>query len=189
MATSGSDLITALAQRLRDASSGAHSRDFLLRVLSHSQRAVNLAKRGRKASATLTVAPGRTLYETSAIAANVARIERVIHQQRPLPEVLWRQLINNNPQWYRDTDDSIRCWARIGGNLFVLYPTIWEVDTVTVIYTTVPADVIDDVDPVDLPDELLPTVMDLAEVIVLAKGRLFHAMEAPMGRLGATKEQ
>jgi len=184
MATTGATLIDALSRRLRDTSNTAHSRDLLKRILTHSQRAINLAQQAKKASVSFTPDPGRTIYTRTEVAANVGRILRII-ADRTLPEVRWPMLQDTDRHWYRAIGGRHVQWARIGGNLFVLHPALWEPEAVTVIYVTVPADVIDGATNVDLPDELLPMVMDLAEGIMLAKARITHAMDAPLTRLAA----
>lgn len=184
MATSGATLITALSLRLRDSSNTAHPRDLLRRVLLQTQRVVNLAEKVRKTTAVVFTPPvGRTLFHVSEVAANVARIERIRTLDHTLPEVEWRTLVNNSVTWYRDLNPSHYTWARIGASLFVLTPAVWEPITVEVVYTTIPADITDDATNVDLPDEWIPLLMDLAEGIMLLKARLYHAMAQPMQRV------
>lgn len=184
MATTGATLIDALARRLRDTSSTAHSRDLLRRVLSHSQRAINLATQARKDEVSFTPEAGRVLYARTEVAADVGRIMRII-AGRTLPEMRWQQLMDNDRRWLRAIGARHVAWARIGGSLFALHPALWQPDPVTVTYAIVPADVVDGATNVDLPDEVLPQVMDLSEGIMLAKARVVHAMEAPMKRLAA----
>lgn len=184
MATTGAALIDALSRRLRDTANTAHSRDLIRRVLSHSQRAINLAQQAKKTTASFTPSAGRTIYARTEVASDVGRILRII-SDRTLPEVAWRHLQNVDPNWYRAVGARHVQWARIGGSHFVLHPALWETDPVSVVYVTVPADVVDGATNVDLPDEMLPQVMDLAEGIMLAKARLLPAMEAPLARLAA----
>lgn len=186
MATDGATLITALARRLRDTSNTAHPRDLLRRVLSHSQRAINLAQQLKKTTATFTPDAGRTLYEIGEVAANVGRIVRIRAADRTLPEISWRQLVDNSRTWFRDIDTQHRTWSRIGGNLFVLTPALIVPSATEVVYVIVPADVVDDTTNVDVPDEWLPLVMDMAEALMLLRARLYHALDGPMSRIAST---
>lgn len=190
MATSGATLIDALARRLRDTSNTAHPRDLLRRILSQSQRALNLNERvRRKTTATFTTSVRRTLYRTSEIASDVARIERIRFLDRTLPETDWRSLVDNSRTWYRDVADRPYTWARIGSTLWVLTPITRAPITVEVVYITVPADLVDGATLVDFPDEFIPLLVDLAEGVVLLKARLYHAMDGPMSRLAAMMPQ
>lgn len=190
MATTGEALIDALSLRLRDAGNTAHSRDLIRRILSHTQRAVNLAQKVRKTDTTaFTPSAFRTLYRTTEIAADVGHIERIRVLDRTLPEIPWSQLVNNSRTWLQDVGSRHRVWSRIGGTLFVLAPRIHTPVAVNVVYTTIPADVVDDATNVDLPDEWLPLVLDLAEAVMLMKARLYAPMEDVMQRVMTMLEQ
>lgn len=186
MATTGTDLITTLAQRLRDADSTAHSRDLLLRILSQSQRAINFHDRVRRqTTVSFTTSVGRTLYRTSEIAADIARIERIRVFDRTLHEVNWHELKDSSPTWYRDVAGAPHTWARIGGTLWALTPGSWDPRAIEVVYVIITADVVDDATAIDLPDEFVPMLLDLAEGIMLMKARLFAQMDGALRRLGA----
>ncbi len=179
----GAAAITLLAARVRDTSSTAHTRANLTTILTHAQRAINLHLRVRRATGTLTLDYGRTLYRTSEIDTDVARIERVRVLDRTLPEVAWPHLVNNRPDWYRASDDVPATWARIGTTLLAITPAPWDAMEAEVVYVTTPTDVVDDTTELDVPDEHMPMVLDLAEGITQLRGRQFVAMGAPMTRL------
>lgn len=190
MATTGATLISALALRLRDSGNTAHPRDLLRRVLLHSQRALNLSERlRRKTTVAFTTSGRRTLYRTSEIASDVARIERIRYLDRTLHETAWQELIGNSRTWYRDTADRPHTWARVGGTLWVLTPASRAPITVEVVYVTVPVDITDDTTNIDTPDEYVPMLLDLAEGIMLFKARLYAKMDAPLSRLAAMLPQ
>jgi hypothetical protein len=183
VATTGATLITELARRLRDSGNTAHTRVLLGQVLSHCQRAVNLQLRLVKATVTFTPNAGRTLYTTDELAADVGRIERIRALDRMLPELPWRGLLGNSATWYRDVGMQPRVWAQIGSNLFVLSPRMLVPEALDVVYTIIPADVADAATDVDLPDEWVPLVLDLAESVMLFRARLYGPLEAVMARL------
>jgi len=190
MATNGNVLINTLARRLRDTANTAHPRDLLRRILSQSQRALNLHDRiRRKTSVTFTTTPGQVLYNNTAIGSDVSRIERIIALDRSLPEVSWQQLVDNSRNWSRQSGARSHMWARIGGTMWALTPATWDPQVVTVVYITTPADVVDGATPIDFSDEFVPMLLDLSEGIMLLKARLYPQLDGCMGRLAAMLPQ
>jgi hypothetical protein len=185
----GAAAITLLAARVRDSGNTAHTRANLATILTQAQRAINLHLRVRRDTGTLTLDYGRTLYRTSEIASDVARVERVRALNRTLPEVAWGHLVNNRRDWYRASDDQPATWARIGSTLLAITPGPWETLDVEVVYVTTPTDVVDDATELDVPDEHMPMVLDLAEGITQLRSRQFAAMTAPMTRLASMLPQ
>lgn len=179
----GATAITALAARVRDSGNTMHTRANLASILTHCQRAVNLHLRVRRDEATLTLDFGRTLYRTNEVAADVARIERVRVHGRTLPEVAWGHLMHNRNDWYRAVDDAPSTWARIGSTLLVVTPAPWEALDVEVVYVTTPTAVADDAVELDLSNEHVPMLLDLAEGITLLRGRQLASLNAPLTRL------
>lgn len=179
----GSAIITALGARVRDSINTATARADLATILTHCQRAVNLHLRLRRASATLALAAGRTLYRTSEVAADVARIEQVYVLERTIPETAWPQLVNNRADWYRATDGTPSTWARLGSTLLAVTPAPWEPLSIEVLYVTTPVNIGDNATEIDTPEEHIPMLLDLAEGVTLLRGRQFAAMTAAMTRL------
>jgi hypothetical protein len=185
----GAAAITLLAARVRDSGNTAATRGNLATILTHAQLVLNLHLRARLATATLTLDLGRTIYQTSEVAADVARIVRVRALDRTLPEVAWAHLVNNRRDWYRATGDQPATSARLGTTLLVITPAPWEAMDVEVVYVTVPTAVVDDATELDMPDEHMPMVLDLAEGITQLRNRQLAAMTAPLTRLASMMPQ
>jgi len=71
----------------------------------------------------------------------------------------------------------------MGTTLFILSPRMLVPEPLDVVYTIIPADVADAATNVDLPDEWVPLVMDLAESVMLFRARLYGPLEATMARI------
>lgn len=178
----GDDAIDILARRLRDAGSTAHSRTLLATVLTHCHRALNIHQRVQRATATLTMVGGRPFYQTSEIASDVGRIERVIAAERSLPEIPWGALIQNDPRWLRTIGDRPQMWARFGRTAVVITPAPWDDFDVTISYLVVPPEITDAATTILWPEELIPLLLDIAEGVMLCKARLYDAMDGAMSR-------
>jgi hypothetical protein len=168
-----SALIDELSRRLRDPNNTRHSRALVNTVLTQCQRVVNLHFADVVVSASFTPTSGRTLYRTSEIAANVARIAAVRQEDRDLHEVPWPSLVHSDARWYRRIGPRHELFARIGGSLFALYPAVAVPAAVSIDYVSVPADLADTTGDVVIDTELLPLLLDLGELVLTAKNRDF----------------
>jgi hypothetical protein len=163
-----SALITELSRRLRDPNNERHARSLVRDVLTQCQRVINIYGEHVTTTASFTTTAGRTLYATSEVASNVAKIAAIRYEGRELLEVGWRQLVHADPHWLRNVGTSPQQYARIGGNLFALVPA-GPALTVSVVYVTTPADLTDGVGDVALPDEQLPALLDMGELVLTAR--------------------
>ena len=184
MATSGAQLIDALARRVRDTTNFAHSRVFLLDILNRCSYSVNASTRSKVTSVSLTPDPGKTLYATTAI--KVIGVRDI--NGRDLMETPWQSLVLNDPSWLHRIGPQHEMFAQIGRDLLVIYPAVKAADirALTLRVVTTPTALADDAVAWALPDELVPLLLDLAEVIVLFRGRVFFpssAMDAPLQRV------
>lgn len=168
MAANSSDLITEVSRRLRDPNNERHARTLVRDVLTQCQRVLNYHGEYVTTTANLTTAAGRTLYETSEVAADVAKIKSMRFEGRELLRVDWRQLVHADPHWLRRVGPSFQQFARIGGNVFALVPALESAQTVVVTYVTVPSDLTDGSSDVDIPDEQIPTLLDMGELVLTA---------------------
>lgn len=168
-----SALITELSRRLRDPNNERHARTLVRDVLTQCQRVINIYGEHVTASANFTTSINRTLYETSAIASNVAKIVAIRHEGRELLEVEWRQLVHADPHWLRRVGKAPQQYARIGGNLFAIIPA-GPALTVEVVYVTTPTDLTDGAGDVVLPDEQLPALLDLGELVLTTRTKNYR---------------
>lgn len=183
MATNGNDLITELSRRLRDTSNERHARTTVRDILTQCQRVVNLHKADKVSSASFTPTAGRTLYQVSTVAADVARIDDIRHANRSLQPVAFHALAHCDTRWLRAVGSRYELFSRIGGDLFVLYPAMNPAEAVTVVYVKVPSDVADAATAIDLRDDYVPLLLDLAEVVLSARVKLWSALPDLMKRI------
>jgi len=188
MAFTGSALIDSLARRVRDTTNFAHDRPTLLDVLNRVSYVLNAATRVKLTSTSFTPAANRTLYQTDAVASGILRIVGVREAGgRDLLEIPWESLVLNDPAWLHTTGPRHEMFAYIGRDLFVLYPAVKSADiaALTVIHAKTPTALADDAVAWELPDDLEPVLLDLSEVLIYLRGRIFSPQEmiaAPLKR-------
>lgn len=163
-----STLITELSRRLRDPNNERHARTLVRDVLTQCQRVINLYGEYVSTSVNFTMTVNRTLYANTEVASNIAKITAMRHEGRELLEVEWRQLVHADPHWLRQAGKSPQQYARIGGNLFALVPADAAL-IVAIIYVTTPADLTDGAADVALPDEQIPVLLDMGELVLTAR--------------------
>jgi hypothetical protein len=176
MATNGNDLIDELLLRHRAAGVDRIARADAATVLSQCQRVVNLHKTDNTATVSFTPTAGQTLYTVAGVASDVARIDTVRHDDRDLHRVDFRSLAHCDTRWLHRTSNRYDLFSRIGGSLWVLYPAMESPVAVDVVYTIVPAAVADAATAIDISDEYVPLLLDLAEAVLTARVRVWSAL-------------
>lgn len=191
----GTTLIDQLARRVRDTTNFAHARTFLLETLNRCNRALQAALQAETATTTLTVVPGRTLYRipTDFGASDIIRVIGVRDAAgRELQDIEFERLVEEDPDWLHRTDVRPEVFSRIGRDLLAVYPAVETPklgEALTAVYVQRPADFLDDsgLTPA-IPDERAMILLDLAEVVVYLRGRIFTpptAIGDPLKRLSA----
>lgn len=178
-------IITELGRRLRDPSNFAHSSAVLTRFLDHSQRLINYHFSLILNTTAFTPSAGRTLYQNSEVSANIARIEMVRQGGRNLIEVPWHSLVHNDTKWYRGQGQRYDLFARVGNDLFVLYPALSVPQSVDVVYTRNTAALTGLAGDVTIPDEYIKLLEDFVETLALLRGR---KLPEAMARAGTALE-
>jgi len=185
MATATADLISNVSRRLRDPSNVRHTAAEVLSVLNHCQRVLNFAKGSKLATNSAVVtAANRTLYENTDIhATDVQRIVAIRQEDRDLIFVPWKSLIHNDHRWLRRTGDRFELFSTIGRDLFVLYPALGYASTVEVTYVKAPATMVSGGQAPEVEDNLMPLLVDMAEVILSVKNKPFNTLPAILARI------
>lgn len=185
--------IDQLAQRLRDypTTAGlrhlAHTRVNILDVLNRVHRAVNAGLGLKLKTVDLVMTVGQTLYPVTAIATDIVRIVSVRDDARKLQEVPWNHIVHQDSEWFRRTGESQEVFARIGRDMFVIYPAPRRALTLTFTYVKLCSALIDGASMAELPEEYMDLVVDLTEAILLLRGRVLtpNALEAVIQRFMA----
>lgn len=176
------ELTAAFTTRLRGP---AHTHEFVRLILSHCQRLINARLRRVLITNALTVHAIRLLYPVDSELPDALRIESVRYNGRDLDRVLWPTLGHMSFNWFREVGAQPETFSQLGHNLLVIHPALLENNSVDVIATKLTTALAADTDPVDLPDEDLPNVMDLAEAVLMLRERRLTAVAPLIARLAA----
>lgn len=189
MATTGATLVAELSRRLRDPNNERHGTTLVVDVLSQSQRLINFATEAKTTTVTFTPSAGRTLYRTSELdgtsPTNVMKVTAIRQSNRDLIEVAWRSLGHVDVQWLRRQGARYEVFARIGGNLVVIAPAMSVPQPLEITYVAKPAAVVNDATAIDLADEFVPAILDLAELTLATRVKQFDGLSDIIFRLNA----
>lgn len=181
----GNTLITDLARRLRDSANIGYPRATVLDIINRSQRALNAHLGLVTASASL-VTTNSTIYSIPAIATDIVRIIEVNEGGRLLTRVPWVNLVHQDDRWLRREGTQAEVYSTVGRDLLILVPTPKVSKTMTVVYVKQTTNLADAGSPLlEIPDEHKPLLLDLAESVLLFRGRNFRNMQVAMGRVTA----
>lgn len=184
------DLVNTVQRRLRDVGKFAYPDATVVRMLDHIQRAIQAAEHPITATAIMPTQPGVTLYRLPGLAlpAGTTRIVRVEAEGRTLARVPWHSLVHQNPGWLRKVGRRIEVYATIGMDILVLYPAQSLGGSATLTYVVPPPPLVNTVGVQDIliPDEMLPLLQDLAEVVGTVRGRRLPESQDPLSRIRQT---
>ena len=178
MPTQAGELVDRVLNRVRDPHAAANSRAFVRTVLTHVQRLVN-AKLGLEVVeiAFATVAY-QQVYPIVTVADEALRIVGVREEGRDLVEVKWREFWFLQRNWLRHTAAAFQNYSLVGRDLLVIYPAKPEASEVTLVAAALTTDFQSDDAAIQLPDDYIPLLIDLATVVVSLKGRAYQPLKA-----------
>jgi len=194
--TTALEVATLVLERVRDPEGVATTinqvYDLIDRVQVLLVRGLGLMARDR----TFSSEPDQTLYpvdpdETLQI---LDLFQGAVN--RRLSPCRWAQMIQVRRDWWRysildgEVPETMQVWAPVGTSLLVMWPpsdTFAEI--VTVREQQRPAMVTEASSVLDLPDEHLPLLQDIVEVLLLLRTKHVEAAEIAMGRLEPQKEE
>ena len=180
----GNTLIDELSRRLRDTANIGYPRATILSVLNNVQRSVN-ARLGLVLDIATVSTINTTLFATADIASDIVRVVEVRDNDRLLTQVPWDHLVYQDPLWLRGTGPQAEVFAPIGRDLLAIIPLPVTPTDLTVTYIKQPTDLADAASPLwDLPDEHKSLVLDLAEAVLLYRGREFANLKVALERVG-----
>lgn len=169
-------LIDALAQRIRDPNSTAHSRSVVADVLTHCWRLVNGATNTETTSASVSFAasqPFVSLFASLPFSIRVIAVGTSTTQR--LAPIDWRTLASHDPLWFRRTADRAEVWGMVGRDLLFVWPAPAIATTYSIRYVT--ADTISDTGAAFASSQLTAPILDLAEQVLLLRQRLLASMK------------
>lgn len=181
-------LVDTVLRRVRDVQGSAHPRALVRWLLSMAQQLVNARFDNALDTATFTTEPQRQIYPLAAGFPTSVRVIAVRQDGRDLGAVPWADLIQLDRRWHRRAGPRLETWSPIGRDLLVLHPALATAATVDVVVTKLTTSLTIDSDTLEVPDQLIPPMLDLVEAIVLTKGRLFEPAAAALDRLAASTQ-
>jgi hypothetical protein len=184
MAQAAGVLTDTLLRRVRDTQGLAHSRAFTRSILTHAQRLVNAQQRLVLTEETLATVPRRLLYPIAALLPLSLRVEYVREDGRDIPPTTLTTLATTRPGWSRQVGDFFQAWAPVGRDLLVVWPSKTIASSVTVVSTKLTTDLATEGTLTEVPDEALPAVLDVAELLLLLKSRMWPAFSAAVSKVG-----
>lgn len=162
-------------RRARDpgglATSSAVARDFLSRV----QQIANLGLQAVLVESTLVTDPQRQVYPLTLV-PEAGRVIAVRQGERDLSRAAWTWLRHVDRRWSRAVGARLEAWAPLGRTHLILHPGLPDAASVTVVSVKITTALSDPTVLLELPDELLPPVYDLAEALLLLKLRKLEAV-------------
>lgn len=169
-------LVDQILGRVRDPQARITSRNFVRDRLADAQRLINTRFGFILDSATLTTEPLRIFYPVTALLAGAAWPQYVQQGERDLVKTAWKALWFMRRGWPRVVGPQYELWSLIGRDTIVVWPASTVSVALTVLSAKLTAGLANDDAELELPDDTLPMVVDLATVLVLLKARDYAPM-------------
>ena len=160
-----------LLQRVRDPQGAVHSRAFTVDILSQCQRLVN-AKTGLVTGSASLGLSGRQLFYSplSTLLPEASAVTGVRYQGANLERTTPEELRALDSTWFRRIGFP-EAYTVIGREILVISPAVEFNETVTVDYIKLTTDFVGEESSFELADQDTPSVLDLAEIILLTRWR------------------
>lgn len=143
-----------------------------IRMISHAQRIANCAIRRILVTTPLTVDPHRLIMDLRNLIPNYVFVFAVRDQERDLDFMKdWRELARADRHWFRAVGPQFESFSLISRDLLVLYPALEFEHTVDVVCVKHLAPLQHDLEVLELGDEFIPLVVDLAEALLNIRER------------------
>lgn len=178
----GNTLIDTLSRRLRDTVNLGYSRTFVLDIINRTQRSINARFGLVLAEATFTTT-NSSIYALSTIGTDVIRLVDMKENDRVLTRVPYQSLVYQDARWFRREGTQPEVFSQLGRDLFVVTPIAKSPRTLTATYVQQTTNLADAGTPLSaLPDEYKDVWLDLAETILLFRGREFTELRKVLER-------
>ena len=169
----------------------AHDKSWVISILSKCQRVINAFTGSVESSADLTVLKEKLVYTLRNELAECLEVTKATESRAGVDHELARvytpeELAAYDIDWFRKIDgDRYDAWIQIGRDLLIIYPSKAANGTVTVYYTKLTDALVIDTDEFDLADEDVSPVLDLAELVLLARDKQIVPGAEKAGQLAA----
>src|SRR5262245_61406985 len=126
------DYISALLIRLRDPAGVIHSRELVGDLLCRAQSIYNEALSLSLISVTFDVQPLQQWYDNDPANA-MASLQHVVYRNKDLSKATLDDLKSFDRKWHRRVGDRLECYVPLGYSHFLLWPSLNNLDTCTLI--------------------------------------------------------
>lgn len=156
--------------------------DIQIRFLSQAQRITNAALRRVLVYGEITTEPHRLVYDLVNLLPNYIYVYSVRDGARDLDCMFdWRELRSVSRSWFRLIGPQLAAWAPIGRELLVLFPSLEVETTVTVVAVKLLDELTSESQDIELDDQFIPSIVDLAEVLIHARERRYQVIDTARG--------
>lgn len=170
--------IDIVLQRVRDCGAALHPRAVVMKMFTHTQRIINTVMRLVISSGTLTTTPHRVFYPIYTNFSDATRVVAVRDGNRDLTRLPdWTRLNYLSRRWFRDVGTEYTAFSEIGRSFLLVYPGQRESGTLTVYYTKLTREFINESDQTEIPDEYLSLLADLTASLLLIRARDFKDLQ------------
>jgi hypothetical protein len=178
MPSDAGTLTDTILQRVYDAGAVVTPRARVWDLLSRGQQIVNQAFKSIIVNLDFPTGPRQQVFTLDDIAPDILKVVSVRDQNRDLSEIQFNRLKHISAHWFGASGPRWETWARVGRSMIVVHPMKQQADLLTVVYTQVLPVLGGDADICQLPDDQLPTLTKLVEVLLLMRQRNFEAIKA-----------
>ena len=169
----------------------AHDKSWVISILSKCQRVINAFTGSIESSADLTVLKQKLVYVLRDELAECLDVSKVTESRTGVDHEIARvqtpqELAAYDVDWFRSIAGTYYdAWMQIGRDLLIVYPGKAADGTLTVQYTKLTDELVNNTDDFDLADEDVNTALDLGEIILLARDKQIDAGMEKLGQLAA----
>lgn len=178
MARTVAATVDILLERIRQAGGVAVTTNFATVIVSHCQRIVNAGTRKVVGSASLTISANTIVYAYRASLTSAVDVLTVKEGTRLLQKCTsLADFAAYDATWIDAVGTRFEAWMQIGRDILIVWPAKTGSSSVTVSYSKLTAAYTnytnDGATNLDLPDEDVDYALNLAELILLIRGRQF----------------
>ncbi len=183
MATIAGVLITKVLQRVRDPQGSAHTRTFVLKILSHAQRIVNAIFGEVKITDTFNTEADRIAYPVQPNLSDTLRVVSITQDGSELAPETLEGLRGFDPSWPRTRADKMLAFAPVGRDLLFLYPALPRTSSVQITSIKDTGIIVGESSTLEIPDNHAKIALDFTEIVLLLRQRDLDEAEALLKEL------
>ncbi|MCH7761303.1 hypothetical protein IIA15_07910 [candidate division TA06 bacterium] len=172
--------VDRVLELVRDPNAALNSRAFVRSILTHAQWAINTRRGASENVTVLTTIPSIQIYPVMDEIPLGIKIKAVrvrdggssVSDERDLERVTLKSLTHVDLNWFGKIGPRIEVFATVGRDLLILHPGLSVASTVQVISSNKTPEFLTDSTEITLSDEDALPMIDLTQIILLARARM-----------------